>query len=222
MKKFAVLTILFILPFVVYLFFASGVHNFARLPILTNNVQEIEATSLTGEKTFLKNKITILGFLGSRPALKKGNVFNLNQEIYKRFYEFTDFQLVMLMPEGAQPEAIAIQKELSQFTDTRNWKFLFASEKQVEALFQSLNTPFQLDAMYSAPYVFIIDKEGNLRGRNDDEDTKMLYGFDASSPAELTNKMVDDVKVMLAEYRLALKKNKNRPQESLLLKKANK
>ncbi len=45
----------------------------------------------------------------------------------------------------------------------------------------------------------------NLRGRNDDEDSGTLYGFDARSVAQINKKMIDDVKVILAEYRLALK-----------------
>lgn len=33
-----------------------------------------------------------------------------------------------------------------------------------------------------------------------------MYGFDSSIIAEINNKMSDDVKVLLAEYRRALKK----------------
>ena len=48
-KKFLVLGILFIFPLVIYLFFASGINNFARLPILTEEVSEIKNWStLTG------------------------------------------------------------------------------------------------------------------------------------------------------------------------------
>lgn len=55
--------------------------------------------------------------------------------------------------------------------------------------------------------MFIVDKKLNLRGRDDDEDHGKLYGYDSRDVAELSNKMNDDVKVILAEYRLALKKN---------------
>ena len=65
------------------------------------------------------------------------------------------------------------------------------------------------DSSDSTPLVFIIDKEKNLRGR-DDDDKGILFGFNAQSVAEINNKMVDDVKVILAEYRRALKKY-NRP-----------
>ena len=58
-----------------------------------------------------------------------------------------------------------------------------------------------------SPYIFIIDKDRKLRGRDDDEDYGVLYGYDSSDIAELADKMKDDVKIVLAEYRLALKKN---------------
>ena len=41
--------------------------------------------------------------------------------------------------------------------------------------------------------------------RNDDEDQGTVFGFDARSVAQINKKMIDDVKVILAEYRLALK-----------------
>ena len=58
----------------------------------------------------------------------------------------------------------------------------------------------------ASPYVFIIDKDRSLRGRDDDDDVGLLYGFDSSDYSEVNNKMSDDVRVILAEYRLALKK----------------
>ena len=57
-------------------------------------------------------------------------------------------------------------------------------------------------------YATIIKRNGEIeRGRDDDEDIGMLFGFNSQSVAEINNKMVDDVKIILAEYRLALKKN---------------
>ena len=73
----------------------------------------------------------------------------------------------------------------------------------------SLYSNLNLSQGKSSPYVFIIDKEVNLRGRDDDEDVGTLYGFNSQSVAEINNKMVDDVKVILAEYRRAWKKYNN-------------
>jgi hypothetical protein len=204
MKKTFVLVVLFILPLVAYMFFASGVNNFGRLPTLTENVQDLEAFS---PRETLDGKITILGFLGYDLEMKKGNAFNLNQKIYKPFYEFRDFQMVMVLPTGSEEKVAELKNELSALADIRNWKFIHGKDEDIKSLFSSLNTDLQLDENLGLPYVFIIDKDRNLRGRSNDEDEGLKYGFDATSVADINNKMEDDVKVILAEYRLALKKN---------------
>jgi hypothetical protein len=204
MKKTFVLVVLFILPLVAYIFFASGVNKFGKLPILTENVNDI---STLGNSVTLNDKITILGFLGRNASLKKGNAFNLNQKIYKRFYEFNDFQMVMVMPVGTDSIVQEIKNELNNLTDASNWKFIYAEDKDIENFYNSLQTDVPLDADMGTPYVFIIDKDKNLRGRKDDKDEGTKYGFNTTSVAELNNKMEDDVKIILAEYRLALKKN---------------
>ena len=81
-KKFIVLGILFVFPLVVYLFFASGINNFARLPVLTEEVNEISSWKcLTQETPQLDNMISVVGFWGSDLSLRKGDAFNLNQKI---------------------------------------------------------------------------------------------------------------------------------------------
>jgi len=204
MKKKLVLVTLFVLPIVAYLFFASGVNNFGKLPILTENITDV---ALLDEDDTLEGKITILGFLGSDVDQKKGNAFNLNQKIYKRFYEFDDFQFVMIAPKGSESAVSELKQELGNLADVKKWKFIFANENRIRDFFSSLKTDLSLDENLSTPYVFIIDKDLNLRGRTDDEDEGTKFGFNTTSVADLNNKMEDDVKVILAEYRLALKKN---------------
>lgn len=204
MKKALVLGILFVFPIVVYLFFASGVTNFGKLPVLTEGVQDI--SDYNSGFTF-QDKITVLGFLGNDVALKKGNAFNLNQKIYKRFFEFKDFQFVMLMPNGTEQEVEELKNELSDLADVSKWKFVFLPSNQIESIFSSLKSNLTLDDNHGTPYVFIIDKDRALRGRDKEEKEDILYGFDATSVADLNNKMIDDVKIILAEYRLSLKKN---------------
>ena len=210
MKKYVVLTILFVLPLVVYLFFASGINHFAQLPVLTNNVVDVSEYS---NETF-KNKITILGFFGNNVQDKHGDALNLNQKIYKRFYQFKDFQFIMLQPKGTNELALDLQNDLKTGTDTDliNWKFIFLENDNLNVIFNSLKTDLSLDSNLGTPYVFIIDRDSNLRGRDDNDGIK--YGYDSRSVADINNTMLDDVKVILAEYRMALKKN-NRYKENL-------
>ena len=204
MKKTLVLVTLFILPIVIYLFFASGITNFGRLATLTENVSEIDFAT---NDVSLEGKITVLGFLGKDVDNKKGNAFNLNQKIYKRFNGFNDFQFVMVMPKGTEQDVEELKKELEQLADIGKWNFVYGDEDDINRIFRSLKTNLSLDGNLSTPYVFIVDKNRVLRGRDDDEDEGVKYGFDTSSVADLNNKMEDDIKIILAEYRMALKKN---------------
>lgn len=210
MKKTFVLVTLFVLPIIVYLFFLSGTTNFGKLAILTENVGEVPPSN---DDVVLKDKITILGFLGSDINSKRTNALNLNQKIYKRFYEFNDFQFVMIVPKGVEAKVIDLKKELGELADTQKWNFIHAEEQEIQRFYDKLKTDIFLDENKATPYVFIIDKDLNLRGRNDDEDEQTKYGFNSTSVSELNNKMVDDVKIILAEYRLALKRNNARREK---------
>ncbi len=210
-KKHFVLSILFVFPILIYLFFASGKNNFALLPILTIGVDDVRHwETLSGEPVQFQDRITVLGFWGEDLSEKKGDALNLNQKIYKRFYQFKDFQFVIVLQDGQQDQVELLKQELKSGvgTDLVKWRFIFGSNDLILSLFKSLKTPLQLTAKKSLPYVFIIDKERNLRGRDDEEDDRTLFGFNAQSVAEINNKMVDDIKVILAEYRRAWKKYK--------------
>jgi hypothetical protein len=200
MKKYIVLAILFVFPLAVYLFFASGVNHFAKLPVLTQDVDEVAEYS---EFQF-EDRISILAFFGNNLEDKKTLALNLNQMIYKRFYQFADFQFLIALPTGSEAAAEQLKFEIAGVTgtDMSRWNVVFLPEDQLKGLFGSLYLPLNLDQNLSSPYVFIVDRDGNLRGRDDDE----FVGYDARSAADINNNMVDDVKVILAEYRLALKK----------------
>jgi hypothetical protein len=204
-----ILAILFFGPLVFYLFLLTGTNNFAVLPVLTSNVNDV--TNLSSEDTVtLDNKISILCFFGNDLLNKKTNALNLNEKIYKHFYGYKNFQFVVVLPVGAEEKAKQLEKELGATTDVDKWFFVFGSDSQVLEMFNSLQTDYKLNVNFYTADAFIIDREMNLRGRNDDEDQPngILYGYNAESVAPIHKKMVDDVKVVLAEYRLALKKNK--------------
>ena len=201
MKKYFVLTILFVLPIIIYLFFLTGEHNFFKLPVITEDVHDIKDFS----NLQLKDKITIISFLGADLNEDKTSALNINMKIYNRFFMFDDFQFISLLPIGSEEKAMNLKNELTAITgtDLSKWGFVFLKDDQLNKIFDSLNLPVFLDDNLSSPYVYIIDKDLNLRGNRDDDN---FIGYNSKSIADINNKMVDDVKVILAEYRMALKK----------------
>ena len=201
MKKYFVLTILFVLPIIIYLFFLTGEHNFFKLPVITEDVHEIKDFS----NFQLKDKITIISFLGADLNEDKTSALNINMKIYNRFFMFDDFQFISLLPIGSEEKAMDLKNELTAITgtDLSKWGFVFLKDDQLNKIFDSLNLPIFLDDNLSSPYVYIIDKDLNLRGNRDDDN---FIGYNSKSIADINNNMVDDVKVILAEYRMALKK----------------
>lgn len=199
---------LFVVPLVFYLFISSGINNFAKLDILTPKVIDIAVIDSTKKESFQK-QISIVCFLGKDSQSVKGSFFNLNQKIYKPFYGFLDFQIIAVYPKSEKEAVKKLKTELGAFTNMVKWKFVSASEQEIQLFFESFKTGTTLDANLYSSKAFIIDKEGNLRGRLTDEKSfqKKLFGYNMQSVGELNDKMKDDVKVILAEYRLALKKN---------------
>jgi len=208
-KKYLILSLLFFSPIFIYIFLVSGINNFARLPILTTNVLDIQSINGNIQGISLKDNISIIGFWGGDVNLRKSEALNLNQKIYRRFFQFQDFQFVFLTTKDQKTNINNLKEELTRGvgTDLEKWNFIFTDEKEIQKIYNSLKTDIALSEENNTPYVFIIDRDLNLRGRDDDEDIGKLYGFNAESVADINNKMVDDVKIILAEYRLALKKN---------------
>ncbi|RYJ36910.1 hypothetical protein NU08_4019 [Flavobacterium anhuiense] len=208
MKKNIVLFVLFVLPIVAYLFFASGVNSFTTLPVITPKVADFgNWNSLNGKKISLDKKITVLGFSGTNILENRGNYFNLNEKIYKRYNGFEDLQFVVLCPTGTEAEAQKIVDALSPFTDVKNWNFVFAPKEEIQKFYDGLHLKEKLNENLGTSNVYIIDKERNLRGRKDPKEYK--EGYDTFHPSELSNEMLDDFKIILYEYRAALKKNHN-------------
>jgi hypothetical protein len=208
MKKNIVLFVLFILPIVAYLFFASGVNGFTTLPIITPKTADFGSwKSLDGQKVSLNNKITVLGFSGSNLLKNRGNYFNLNEKIYQRYHTFKDLQFVVVCPIGTEDQAQSLITALKGFTDVSEWHFIFAPPVEITAYYSQLKLVGKLNTDLGTPDVYLIDKERNLRGRKQKKGYK--EGYSTFHPAELSNEMLDDFKVILYEYRAALKKNHN-------------
>lgn len=215
MRNKMVLILLLILPVVIYLIFASATHNQLFLPTISkNNLELPNWKSLNGEKVTLKNKITVLGFIGKDIQAIQGNVFNLNQKIYDKYFGFKDFQIVLIAQDGSQKQVEELQQKLGSFTENMSgYQFVFATPKEIQTYYESLHLKETLPADCSTAQVIILDKDINHRGRkgkNKAGKEEYRESYNTISAADLHNEMTDDVKILLREYRLALKRNKNK------------
>jgi hypothetical protein len=220
MKKNIVLFVLFVLPIVAYLFFASGVNSFISLPTITKEIPEITSwKTLDGKPVALTGKITILGFVGSDVSKHKGNFFNLYEIIYAKYKDFKDFQVVMILPDGTQDQVTQLLNvDIKKLGPYKGWKFVFGSPDEINTFYNKLNLVGKLDATLATPNVFIVDKKRNLRGRKDQEvkgTVEYKEGYSTILVGDLYNKMMDDMKVIIYEYRAALKRNHNASKKIL-------
>jgi len=208
MKKYIVLFVLFVLPIVAYLFFASGVNNFTTLPTVTEKIPDLgQWKSLSGDRVSLEGKITVLGFGGHDLIENRGNLFNLNQKIYQRYHKFNDLQFVILSPIGTEKDAAYIIGQFATITDVSRWQFVFAEPAEIAKFYEGLKLKSTLKPDLGTSNVYLVDKARNLRGRNDASDYK--EGYNTFHVSEISNEMLDDFKIILYEYRAALKKNNN-------------
>lgn len=213
MKKILVLASLFLLPLVFYIFLSKGIYKYSNLPVLTKEVADV--TLLQHETSYsFKDRLTVVCFLGENINEAKASLFNLNEVIYKRYYQKPYFQMVAIIPEKSKSDYSKVIEELSNFTDTVNWQFIYADAEKNQALFESFKTPFQLKNGYSE-YAFIVDMKLRLRGRKDDEDTKdgKLYGYNMRSISTLKNKMKDDIDIIYYQLKKSAEKEKRRKKE---------
>lgn len=214
-KKKIVLGVLFLLPIAIYMFFATGVNNFGKLPVLSQDVVSVtNFKDLNGAPVTLDNKITILGFFGDTPLQTKAYTYNLAHKIYKKNHEYKEFQFLILLPQSARNGAKILTNKISEIAPTTAWKYAFGTPQAIQEAFTSLNSGYTLNSSLASSFVFIIDKDAHLRGRNDDQDMPdgLVYGYNSADIGDINNRMSDDVKVVLAEYRKETKENSRRNQ----------
>jgi len=211
MKKNSVLFVLFILPIVAYLFFASGINSFTKLPTLTPKIADFgNWKTINGEKATLNNKITVLGFSGFSVLKNRGNYYNLNSKIYERYHEFKDLQFVVICPIGTEKEVGKIIDVLSKSVGISEWHFIFAPTNEIQNYYNQLKLKKdKLNADFGTANVYLVDKNRNLRGRKVKSQKEYKEGYNTFHLSELSNEMLDDFKIILYEYRAALKKNHN-------------
>jgi len=210
-KRNLVLGTLFLLPVVFLLFLYPSNHNYNPLDIVNENISDLDLfTSQTNESVELKGNITVLGFLGTNPLDHEVAVLNIKELVYDKFKGFKRFQIVFVLPNGAQEDAKKLQNEINSYEDVRFWYYVFGQPNDIQNLYSKLKSNSSLKFDLSTEDIFIIDQDLNQRGRLDDRDKKELksnktiyplFSYNCIDIRSIKNKMGDDLRVLFTEYR---------------------
>jgi len=227
LKKFLVLFSLLLLPTILYVVLTTGKHNFANLPYLITESGDtatippfsfINQDGKTITNADYKGKIYVADFFFTTcPGICKtmtGNMKRLQEE----FEKHDDFALLShtVNPEKDSVEALRRYAD-ERGADTRNWNFVTGTKEAIYKIAESYFCNASPDSLapggfLHSEYFILIDKEGKIRCRKED-DGNIKAVYDGTSEADM-RKLKDDIKVLIAEYNLALKKNKNASKNS--------
>jgi hypothetical protein len=192
-------------------------HNYNPLEIVNSNVEELHQFSSDNNETIqLKDKITVLTFLGANPNESMIATLNLKELVYDKFKGFKNFQVVAVLPNQAKDKLEEIKNSISAYEELKHWHYVFGTDDQIHQLFESLKSSEALDDDMATPSVFIVDKDLNQRGRIDDrEKNEIAKSMDPYSKLEynclevsqIKNKMSEDMRILFTEYRQKRKGN---------------
>ncbi|OIQ16653.1 hypothetical protein [Lacinutrix sp. MedPE-SW] len=211
-KKYSILGVLFFLPVAFLLMLYPSTNNYNKLDVVKENVLDLtNLSSVKNSEITLKDHITVLGFLGNDPESKIVEASNLKELVYNKFKGFKKFQIVILVSQQAKAQTKRLIQELNKYSEHKYWHFVYASESDMNKLFNSLRSSLRLDSNYATRGFFVIDKELNQRGRLDDRSKKEiergdkvrpLTAYNASEVSIIKNKLAaEDMRVLLEEYR---------------------
>lgn len=200
MKKKILLLSLFLGPLAFFLFLATGDYEHKKSPIFTNKVIDVKQF----DSISFYNKINIVMFYGNKPLSKEIQTFNYNEVVFKNIAKYKNFQTVTIYEKNASADIEKLKKQLQPKAGEKfyKWKFVGLSEEEINTVFKSFKTEFNLDNDLSLNYAFIIDKNAALRGRDDDDEVKggIIKGYDMLSVNDLKNKLLDDTKNIFYQF----------------------
>lgn len=228
-KVLLVFTILF-LPSILYLYLIQGEHNFAHLPYLTITDENGETSYRTvspysfvdqNGETFtqekVEGKIHVVDFFFTRcPSICPIMTENM-KSIHKKFNSYEDFAIISYTVDPKYDTTFVLKNYAKdRDIDFDNWHFVTGEKDSIyatafEYLSSAMEDPSAPGGFLHTEYFILLDKEGRIRSREDDHGN-LIGVYDGTSKAQVKD-LIDDIKVLMAEYQLELKKNNKEEDE---------
>lgn len=228
-KVLLILTILFF-PSLFYLYLIQGEHNFAHLPLLTvtdefgeqtyRTIEPYEFVDQNGEvftQEKVKGKIHVVDFFFTRcPSICPIMTENM-KSLHRKFTKYEDFALISHTVDPQYDTTFVLKNyAVDRNIDFDDWHFVTGNKDSIyatafEYLSSAMEDPTAPGGFLHTEYFVLLDKEGRIRSREDDNGN-IIGVYDGTSKVQV-NDLIDDIKVLMAEYQLELKKNNKEEDE---------
>ena len=218
-KNSTIITILFLLlifPSLVYFYVTRGYNNFINLEIVGGESHKIDEFSLINQNNQIVNSDSLNGniyvanfFFTNCPNIcpvmtKNISYLQSNLKVYPniKFVSYT------VDPVNDTPERflkyIDEMRMKNINIDLKNWHFLTGEKDDIYKLAMSYFANAKEDSIapggfLHSEYFILIDKEGQIRSGKDKFDNT-IGAYDGTNEIHMKN-LIDDVKVLMAEYK---------------------
>ena len=217
--KRVVLALILILPSAIYIFLTTGKHNFIHLPFV--GPQTDSTFHMIPDFAFLnqfgdtissndyRGNIYVANFVFTTcPTICPVMTFQMRR-VQQKFEEYPNFMILShsVNPAYDTPEVL-LEYAKNMQADLRNWNFVTGTKESIYKMapFYFVNAMEDEEAaggFLHSEYFVLVDKEGRIRSRKDDNGNIMGV-YDGTSEYEV-GLLIDDIKVLMAEYNLAKK-----------------
>ena len=224
MKKYKGLLaiIILILPTAIYVFLTYGKHNFAHLPYVGPQTDStyhsipdfafVNQFNDTISQSDYEGNIYLANFVFTTcPTICPVMTYNMRR-VQQKMEQYPNFMILShtVFPEYDTPEVL-LEYANKMETDLSNWNFVTGNREDIYSIANSYFVNVMEDStaqggFLHSEYFVLVDKEGRIRARDDDNGNNIGV-YDGTDDYEV-GLLIDDIKVLMAEYNLA-KKDKN-------------
>jgi len=224
MKKYKGLLaiLILILPTAIYVFLTYGKHNFAHLPYVGPQTDStyhsiadfafVNQFNDTISQSDYEGNIYLANFVFTTcPTICPVMTYNMRR-VQQKMAQYPNFKILShtVFPEYDTPEVL-LEYANKMEADLSNWNFVTGNREDIYSIANSYFVNVMEDStaqggFLHSEYFVLVDKEGRIRARDDDNGNNIGV-YDGTDDYEV-GLLIDDIKVLMAEYNLA-KKDKN-------------
>ena len=224
LKKITLLFLLLVLPAIMYFYLTRGYNNFIKLEVIGEVDYSIDDFSFINQDNDTITKDSLLGsiyvanfFFTSCPSICPTMTRNMSYLQDKlSVYPNIRFLSHTVDPDNDTPEKLINYVDLMQqkniSIDLSNWDFVTGDK---DKLYQSAANYFvnaSVDSLapggfLHSEYFVLIDKQGRVRS-GIDINGNIVGAYDGTSEVQMKD-LINDINVLMAEYKRPLKDAKN-------------